>query len=56
MAVEHGFPALGLRATDGTRTLAYSGDTITARDAVIQAAEHFPGPVAYAAPRAVFGV
>jgi ribonuclease BN (tRNA processing enzyme) len=109
VAVAHGFPAFGLRATDGTRTLAYSGDTgpcdaltkladgadlflceadsdepsavhltpaeagrvatgaarlllthvghtITARDAVAQAAEHFPGPVVYAAPRTVFGV
>ncbi|MFI5609782.1 MBL fold metallo-hydrolase [Amycolatopsis sp. NPDC051903] len=109
VAVDHGFPAFGLRITDGRRTLAYSGDTgpcpaltrladgadlflceadgsepstvhltpaeagraaagaarlvlthmshtVTPRDAVTQAATHFPGPVAYATPRAVFGV
>ncbi|MBB1160142.1 MULTISPECIES: MBL fold metallo-hydrolase [Amycolatopsis] len=109
VAVSHGFPAFGVRITDGERTFAYSGDTgpcsalstlakgtdlflceadsiepsaehltpaeagraaagaarlvlthlghtVTPRDAVRLAAEHFPGPVAYAAPRTVFRV
>ncbi|WP_020657697.1 MBL fold metallo-hydrolase [Amycolatopsis benzoatilytica] len=109
VAVSHGFPAFGVRITDGERTFAYSGDTgpcealasladgadlflceadgidpsaehltpteagraatgagrlvlthvghtVTVREAVRLAAEHFSGPVAYAAPRTVFRV
>ena len=109
LAVAHGFPAFGVRITDGARTFAYSGDTgpcpalaaladganlflceadsiepsaehltpaeaglaaagaerlvvthvghtVSVRDAVRLASEHFSGPVCHAAPRTVFEV